>query len=138
MLEVEPNDRRIIAKAHICRDEPILFIPKHKLITLELARTLPLVEQLHSLRLHLKSPKHTQLAVFLLHEFEKGQSSPFAHYLATLPTDFRRFPINYPPQLLRELRGTSFLEQLEAKQEDLRRDYEVVCSLEERFSRFSY
>jgi hypothetical protein len=130
VLEVEPNERKIVAKAHICRDELILFIPKHKLITLELARTLPLVEHLYGLRLHLKSPKHTQLAVFLLHHFEKAEHSPFAHYLATLPNDFRRFPINYPSHLLHELRGTSFLEQLEAKQEDLRRDYEVVCGVD--------
>lgn len=87
----------MVAKAHILRDELILFIPKHKLITLELARTLPLVDRLYAMRVHLKSPKHTQLAVFLLQEFEKGEQSPFANYLATLPTDFSRFPINYPP-----------------------------------------
>jgi hypothetical protein len=73
VLEVEANERRIIAKAHIRRDELLLFVPKHKLITLELARTLPLVDRLYAMRIHLKSPKHTQLAVYLLQEFEKGQ-----------------------------------------------------------------
>ena len=62
----------MIAKGHIRRDELILFVPRHKLITLELARTLPLVDRLYGMRLHLKSPKHTQLAVYLLQEMEKG------------------------------------------------------------------
>jgi hypothetical protein len=61
-----------VAKAYIKRDEQILFIPKCKLITLELARTLPLVEKLFDQKTLLKSPKHTQLAVFLLHELEKA------------------------------------------------------------------
>lgn len=67
ILEVHENNRRIIAKSFIRRDEQILFIPREKLITLELARTLPLTEKIHSQRLFLKSPKHTQLAIFLLH-----------------------------------------------------------------------
>lgn len=67
VVEVEPNERKIVARAAIRKDEVILFVPKQKLITLELARTHPLVDRLFGLRLQLKSPKHTQLAVFLLH-----------------------------------------------------------------------
>lgn len=64
---MQDNYRIIIATADIKKDEQILFIPKDKLITLELARTLPLVQKLMAKRNLLKSPKHTELAVFLLH-----------------------------------------------------------------------
>lgn len=43
ILEVQDNYRKILASENIKKDEQILFIPKDKLITLELARTLPLV-----------------------------------------------------------------------------------------------
>jgi hypothetical protein len=100
ILEVQNNNRKIIAKSKINQNDLILFIPKGKLITLELARTLPLVSKLYSQRAQFKSPKHTQLAVYLLYEFEKGEQSLFYNYLSTLPTDFTRFPINYSEEMM--------------------------------------
>ena len=34
VLQAQPNDRRIISKAHILNDERILFVPLEKLINL--------------------------------------------------------------------------------------------------------
>lgn len=53
-----------------------------------------------------------------------------------MPNDFSHFPINYTPELLKELKGTCFIEQVEAKQHDLKRDYEIVAGVDENFRRF--
>ncbi len=56
--------------SRIEKNEQILFIPMKQLITLELARSLPLVQKMISAKIPLRSPKHTQLAIFLLEQFE--------------------------------------------------------------------
>lgn len=81
-------------------------------------------------RVVLKSPKHSQLALFLLEHLELGAASPFAHYLSTLPSDFSRFPLHYSPALLHQLRGTSILEQILARRQDIARDYEAIVGAE--------
>jgi hypothetical protein len=114
-----------------------MFIPKEQLITLEMARALPLVKNLMAARVPLRSPKHTHLAIFLLEHFELGETSPFVHYLSSLPKGFSHFPVNYPQALLAELEGTCFLQQIEHKKYDMHRDYQSVLSVDESFGRFS-
>ena len=58
--------RKVIATQRIDKGERILFVPRGKLITLELVRGLPLVEKLIERKVVLRSPKHTHLAIFLL------------------------------------------------------------------------
>lgn len=57
----------MIALERIEKNEQILLIPKEQLITLELSRSLPLVQKVLAAKIPLRSPKHTQLAIFLLH-----------------------------------------------------------------------
>jgi protein-histidine N-methyltransferase len=137
-MEDRACGRKVIALSRVEKNEQILFVPNSQLITLELARTTPLVERLLAARVPLRSPKHTQLAIFLLEQMELGRASPFHAYLETLPRDFSHFPLNYPPELLGELAGTCFLEQLEHKRADMRKDYQAVVGAEERFARFSF
>lgn len=40
--------------------------------------------------------------------------------------------------MLGELQGTGFLELVETKKKDLRKDYEVVCGVDPTFGRFSF
>ena len=40
--------------------------------------------------------------------------------------------------MLEELQGTGFLELVETKKKDLRKDYEVVCGVDPTFARFSF
>lgn len=87
-------------------------------------------------RVVLKSPKHSQLALFLLEHFELGTASPFAHYLATLPSHFARFPLHYPPALLDQLRGTCILDQILARRQDIARDYEAIVGCVGEAGRF--
>ena len=87
-------------------------------------------------RVVLKSPKHSQLALFLLEHFELGTASPFAHYLATLPSRFARFPLHYPPALLDQLRGTCILDQILARRQDIARDYEAIVGCVGEAGRF--
>jgi hypothetical protein len=65
------------------------------LITLELAKTLPLIENLLSQKIPFKSPKHNQLTIFILYQYELGSQSQFYNYLSVLPNDFSNFPIYY-------------------------------------------
>ena len=62
-----------------------MFVPKECLVTLEMARKLPLVKKIINGSSSLKSPKHTHLAIYMLYEFERGESSQFYSYLRTLP-----------------------------------------------------
>jgi histone-lysine N-methyltransferase SETD3 len=68
-VEEEGQSRKVRAREHIGKDELILFVPKSRLITLELAQQLPPVRRLLQQRVVLKSPKHSQLALFLLEHF---------------------------------------------------------------------
>jgi histone-lysine N-methyltransferase SETD3 len=65
-----------------------------------------------------------------------GPQSPFHLYLKTLPQDFSHFPLNYPEELLKELKGTCFLEQIEHKKLDMKKDYLNIVAVEESFERF--
>lgn len=79
-------------------------------------------------KVFLRSPKHTHLAIFLLLHFEIGSQSPFYQYISTLPTDFSSFPFKYSEELLKELKGTHFLDMLEHKKAEMRKDYDAVVT----------
>ena len=108
------------------------------MVTLEMARELPLVKELVSGQSPLKSPKHTHLAIFLLYEYERGEASPFWPYLQTLPESFDHFPISYPESLLAEFKGSCFGEMILQKKVDLRRDYDIIVDRDPSFRRFPY
>ncbi|MBS1890050.1 MAG: hypothetical protein JST59_02055 [Actinobacteria bacterium] len=43
-----------------------------------------------------------------------------------LPREHRHFPLYYSQEELAELKGSYFLEQLEQKRSDIRRDYHTI------------
>ena len=43
-----------------------------------------------------------------------------------LPKEHTNFPLYYSQEELAELRGSHFLEQLEQKRSDIRRDYQTI------------
>ena len=110
------------------KDETVVFIPKERLITLEMAKDDPICVELISKKVELISPKHTYLSIFLLQEFLKQKDSPWFLYLDILPKDHRSFPINYSNEELIELVGSPFLMQVHEKVYDLKRDYDATVA----------
>ena len=65
--------RKVIATERVTKNEQLLVIPKDKMITLQLCQTLPLVQKIFSRKIVLKSPKHSQFAIFILMHKEMGK-----------------------------------------------------------------
>ena len=68
VAEFSQNYRGIMAKRNINKKERILYIPRGRLITLEMARELRVSRTILEGNIELMSPKHTFLALFLLEE----------------------------------------------------------------------
>lgn len=115
-----------------------MYIPKSHLITLEMAKEDPICQHLIDHQVELMSPKHTYLAIFLLQEYVKQDSSKWSLYLSILPKDLSSFPINYTNEELTELIGSPFLMQIHEKVYDLKRDYDRLCLASTDFRKYMF
>lgn len=78
------------------------------------------------------SPKHTFLSLLLLDEKAK-QDSFWKEYIAVLPTSYKSFPIFFEELELAQLEGSSFLYMIREKVADLRKDYDLIRSVDADF-----
>ena len=86
--------RGVHASKDIKKGETILYIPKHQIITLEMAFASPVGKKMYEkgLRQRLISPKHSFLSTFLMQERRKPESI-WQPYLDILPKNFDCFPV---------------------------------------------
>jgi histone-lysine N-methyltransferase SETD3 len=141
-LEIEfytDDHRGIVAKQDISKDEVILKVPKDMLISIELARTTTIGEQIATfMYIELNSPKHCLLTSYLLHEKALGKESKWLNYLDILPKDYSSFPIFYSEEELSFLEGSPFKNQILEKKEDIKKDYEKICDNIQEFNQYSF
>jgi histone-lysine N-methyltransferase SETD3 len=88
--------RGVHAARPIKKDETILFVPFHQLLTLDMAMQSPIGSLMaaRNFRSRLISPKHSFLSTLLMEERRKPESH-FNKYIDILPKGFSNFPIFY-------------------------------------------
>lgn len=86
--------RGVHAARDIKKNEIILLVPKHQIITLEMAFASPVGSKMYAkgLRQRLISPKHSFLSTFVMQEKRKDHTEWFP-YIDILPKNFTNFPI---------------------------------------------
>ena len=86
--------RGVHAARDIKKGEIILYVPKHQIITLEMAFASPIGKKMYEkgLRQRLISPKHSFLSTFIMQEKRKPDSE-WHYYIDILPKAFTNFPI---------------------------------------------
>lgn len=101
--------RGVHAARNIRKGETILYVPKHQLLTLDMAMTSPIGSLMaaRNFRTRLISPKHSFLATFCMEEVRKENSS-FAKFIDILPKGFNNFPIFYTQEERQWLQGSPF------------------------------
>lgn len=127
--QIERDYRIVVAKKTIEPNELIISVPENEIITLDKIKRKPQIDILQANEKSLKSPKHCMLSVFLLQELARGEDSHFSSYIRCLPKEVKNFPLYYGEELLAELKGTTFLEALLNKKEDIEEDYETIKKL---------
>jgi len=132
------NHRGVVAKHKIYKDEIILKIPKDLLISIELAKSTEIGSKIANfMYAELNSPKHSLLSSYILNELN-NPNTKWKSYLEILPKDFSSFPIFYTDEEFAALEGSSFLQQILEKKEDMKRDYNKICNHIPEFSKFDY
>ena len=130
------DNRGVIAKAPIKKNEIIMTIPKSCLISLEVAYATPLGKEIKKFMYkELNSPKHCVLSAYYLSE-EKSERWKF--YFDLFPKDFTIFPVFYKKKELELLEGSPFLRQIFEKRKEMKCDYDIICSHIPSFAQYSY
>jgi len=103
--------RGVHAARDIKKGETILYVPKHQIITLEMAFASPVGKRMYEKghRQRLISPKHSFLSTFLMQERRKKESI-WHPYLDILPKNFSNFPVFFDEEDKKWLQGSPFLE----------------------------
>lgn len=86
-------------------------------------------------RQRLISPKHSFLSAFIMQERRK-EVSQFHAYIDILPKNLTNFPIFFTAEEKGWLHGSPFLDQIEEKIEDIKSDYDLICSEVPEFAEF--
>ena len=104
-----PDYRGVHAATDIKKGETILYVPKHEIITLEMAFASPIGAQMFAKghRNRLLSPKHSFLATYVMQERRK-EVTIFDKYIDILPKAFDNFPIFYTQEERTWLEGSPF------------------------------
>jgi histone-lysine N-methyltransferase SETD3 len=129
--------RGVHAARNIKKGETILYVPKHQIITLELAFASPVGKRMYEkgLRQRLISPKHSFLSTFIMQERRKPDTIWFS-YLDILPKNFSNFPVFFEDDDKKWLEGSPFLEQIAEKIDDIKKDYELICKEVPEYTQF--
>lgn len=108
--------RGVHAARDIKKGETILYVPKHQIISLEMAMASPIGKKMYEkgLRQRLISPKHSFLCTFIMQEKRK-ESSEWDTYIDILPKNLGNFPIFFTEEERKWLEGSPFLEQIKEK-----------------------
>lgn len=64
-----------------------------------------------------------------MQERRRGDQQQFTEYLDILPKSLRDFPIFFTEEERIWLKGSPFLDQIYEKIQDIKIDYELICSL---------
>lgn len=104
-----PDYRGVHAAQDIKKGETILYVPKHEIITLEMAFASPIGSLMFARghRNRLLSPKHSFLATYIMQERRK-EVTIFDKYIDILPKAFDNFPIFYTQEERTWLEGSPF------------------------------
>lgn len=99
------------AAKHIKAGSILLFIPKERLITIEMAMSTQIGRKMlkAGLRNTLFSPKHSFLTTFILTEIKKNKDSAWFPYIDILPKNVENFPVFYTEEEKQYLIGSPFL-----------------------------
>ena len=124
-----PGYRGVHARRDIRAGEDLLFVPRENMITLEMSHETPIGRKMikHCLHQQLSSPKHSFLASFLLQE-KRNTDTEWVNFFDILPHNFSAFPVFFTKKEKEWLKGSPFLNQVEMKMEELKNDYELICS----------
>lgn len=103
--------RGVHAARDIKKGETILYVPKHQIITLEMAISSPIGKKMYEkgLRQRLISPKHSFLSTFIMQERRKPDSM-WLTYIDILPKSYSNFPIFFTDDEKTWLKGSPFLD----------------------------
>ena len=125
------------ASRDIKKGETILYVPKHEIITLEMAIESPIGAKMYAkgLRQRLISPKHSFLSTFIMQERRKDKTK-WDYYIDILPKSFTNFPIFFDQEELKWLEGSAFKDQIFEKIEDIKQDYDLICKEVPEFAQF--
>jgi len=119
--------RGVHAKEEIKKGDTVLFVPHDTIVTLDLAKESPLGKYMVENEVvdYMYYKMSAYFAVFLMQE-RKNPNSKFKAYLDILPKSHDDFPIFFTDAEKEFLKGSSFLDLVEEKMEDLLHDYGVL------------
>ena len=138
-----PNDMSgLRARNNIFKGDIICQIPRHCLITLEIAKECYLSRPVINSNVDIGGT-HIYFALFLLNEIKLGIASHYYYYIQTLPTNFNEIPIFWDENMVKKyLNGSRVLRMIESRIILWSKSYKVLCDIipefEKHFSLYQY
>ena len=127
------------ATEDIYNDEILLRLPLESLITKEVARNGDMGKYFtDDFERKLDSPTHCLITTFLLNEIDKGNQSKWKFYTDFLPSSYNSFPTFYGEKEYELLKGTQFLELLDNKNKNIKKDYDALITEIPGYSKYEF
>ncbi|GAB5357257.1 hypothetical protein AAMO2058_000358500 [Amorphochlora amoebiformis] len=137
VTESKGAGRIVRAGRNIKDGERIVTIPLNCLMTSRDAKKCQLAREIKKSHATIHS-EHTWLAVYLMEESRKGNTSRYWGYISSLPKSFESMPIFFSKELKAHLQGSIALSKITSMKKDLRRDFEEISEKVPGFAKYDY
>ena len=125
--------RGVCLKENVPRGQYIARIPADLLLTTDTAYASPIGQRIQALvqppGTHFELSSQVYIAAMILEERSKGGQSYWSPYIAMLPKSYSCMPVNFTPDELCYLQGSSVLAIAQKRREDYIKEYDLLKHL---------
>jgi len=135
LVNITDGVRKVVTTGNIKEDQTLLFIPDELLITLDKAKNECAIAK-KAANLSLRHPKSTTFSIWCLEERDKP-NTPYATFFRTFLENVSNYPVFYTKSEMDLLKGSALLDMINELREDIKNEYDQVCSIAPEFSKHS-
>lgn len=129
--------RGVHARQAIPANTKCIVVPKKCLITSEMGKATPVGQLVEKSGITMHATSHNYIILFVLWDRQvNGENSFFQPYYDILPTDFSNMPTCWTEQELNMLEGSDMREQIDARNQRMRQDYEAISNISPDFGTY--
>jgi len=127
--------RKVVTRKNIKKDQVLLFIPDKLIITLSKTKNECAIAK-KAENLNLRHPTNTTFSIWCLEERNKP-NTPYVTFFRTFLENVSNYPLFYTKLEMDLLKGSPLIDTINELREQIKDDYNKVCSIAPEFSKHS-